>query len=226
MLIYAKQPVYYFINNYPQKIKTLYLAKEIDKKEYSRFMKMGFEVKRIPQEAGSKMCKNASHQGFLAEVEDYRLHDFKTFLDKDFVLVLSSLTDVGNIGAIIRTAYALGVEGIVACGIKSLPLEAVMRTSTGALVDSAFAIETNIHNVLNDLKTSGFYTYGADMGGNDIRDVGFRQKKALFLGSEGDGLSSRIVSKLDEVVSIKMSHEFDSLNVSVAGAILIDRMRR
>ena len=46
------------------------------------------------------------------------------------------------------------------------------------------------------------------------------------MGSEGDGLSSRVISKLDEVVSIKMSHEFDSLNVSVAGAILMDRMRR
>jgi 23S rRNA (guanosine2251-2'-O)-methyltransferase len=225
MLIYAKQPIYYLINHHPEKIKTLYLAKEIDKKEYSRLMKMGFEIKRIPSDAAGKMCKNATHQGFLAEVQDYKLHNFKTFLDKDFILVLSSLTDVGNIGAIIRSAYALGVDGVVACGVKKLPLEAIMRTSTGALVDTAFAIETNIHNVMNDLKTSGFYTYGADMGGTDIRKIDFKEKKALFLGSEGDGLSSRVVSKLDEIVSINMSHKFDSLNVSVAGAILMDRMR-
>lgn len=225
MLIYAKQPIYYLINNYPQKIKTLYLAKELDKKEYSRLMKMGFEVKRIPSDAAGKMCKNATHQGFLAEVDDVRLHDFKSFLDKDFVLVLSGLTDVGNIGAIVRSAYALGVDAIVACGIKKLPLEAILRTSTGALFDMPFAIEVNVHNVMNDLKTSGFTTYGADMGGVDIRDVQVKHKKALFLGSEGEGLSSRVVSKLDEVISIKMSHQFDSLNVSVAGAILMDRMR-
>ena len=225
MLIYAKQPIYYLINNHPQKIKTLYLAKELEKKEYSRLMKLGFEVKRIPSDAAGKMCKNATHQGFLAEVDDYKLHSFKTFLDKDFVLVLSGLTDVGNIGAIVRSAYALGVDAIVVCGVKKLPLEAILRTSTGALYDTPFALVHNVHDVMNDLKTSGFTTYGADMGGVDIRDAEIKQKKALFLGSEGEGLSSRVVSKLDRVISIKMSHQFDSLNVSVAGAILMDRMR-
>lgn len=225
MLIYAKQPIYYVIENHPQMIKTLFLAKELDKKEYSRLMKMGFEIKRIPADAAGKMCKNGNHQGFLAEVRDLELHQFKTFLDKDFVVVLSGLTDVGNIGAIVRTAYALGVDAIVACGVKSLALEPILRTSTGALFDIPFAIEHNIHDVLNDFKMSGFTLYGADMGGKDIREVVPKQKRVLVLGSEGEGLTSRVVSKLDEVVSIAMSHQFDSLNVSVAGAILIDRMR-
>jgi len=225
MLIYAKQPVYYLINKHPQKIKTLYLAKEIEKKEYSKLMKMDFELKRIPPQAASKMCKNAQHQGFLAEIDDYKLSSFKDFLDKEFILVLSGLSDVGNIGAIVRTAYALGVDGVVACGVRSLPLEGILRTSTGALIDTAFAIEQNVYNVLNDLKTSGFYTYGADMDGTDVRDIEPKQKKALFLGSEGEGLSNRLVSKLDEILSIEMSHQFDSLNVGVAGAILMDRIR-
>ena len=104
MLIYAKQPIYYLINKYPNKIKTLYLAKELEKKEYSRLMKMGFEIKRIPNEAAQKMCKNASHQGFLAEVEDVNLQQYDFFLDKKFVLILSGVTDVGNIGALVRSA--------------------------------------------------------------------------------------------------------------------------
>ena len=225
MLIYAKQPIYYYINKYPNKIKTLYLAKELEKKEYSRLMKMGFEVKRIPNEAAQKMCKNASHQGFLAEVDDYQLQPYDFFLDKKFVLVLSGLTDIGNIGAIVRSAYALGVNAIIACGVKSLPLEHIMRTSTGALIDMPFAIENNVHDVLNDFKMSGFTSYGADMNGMDIRETRIDKKKVLVLGSEGEGLSSRVVSKLDCAVSIKMSHDFDSLNVSVAAAILMDRMR-
>ena len=225
MLIYAKQPIYYLINHYPHKIKTLYLAKELDKKEYSRLMKMGFEIKRIPNEAAVKMSKNANHQGFLAEVEDYQLHNFNTFLDKEFVLVLAGLTDVGNIGAIIRSAYALGVDAVVACGIKRLNIEPLLRTSTGALFDMPLAVEQNIHNVLNDLKMSGFTSYGADMGGMDIRDAKIVQKRVLVLGNEGEGLTARVSSKLDNIVSIKMAHDFDSLNVSVAGAILMDRMR-
>jgi 23S rRNA (guanosine2251-2'-O)-methyltransferase len=225
MLIYAKQPIYYFIDYYPHKIKTLYLARELDKKEYSRLMKLGFEIKRIPNEAAVKMSKNANHQGFLAEVEDYKVHDFKTFLEKDFIVVLAGLTDIGNIGSIIRSAYALGVDAIVACGVKQLPIEPILRTSTGALFDMPFAIEHNIHNVLNDCKMSGFQTYGADMGGIDIREAKIPKKRVLVLGSEGEGLSNRVSSKLDNVVSISMSHDFDSLNVSVAGAILMDRMR-
>lgn len=225
MLIYAKQPIQYIIKNYPSKIKTLYLAKEIDKKEYSRFMKMGFEVKRIPNEAAQKMCKNANHQGFLAEVDEISLKNHKDFLEYDFVLVLAGLTDVGNIGAIVRSAYALGVDAIVMSGVKKIALEPILRTSTGALYDMPFALEHNIHDVLNDFKMSGFTSYGADMGGEDIREVSLKQKRVLVLGNEGEGLSSRVVSKLDKIVSIKMSHEFDSLNVSVAGAILMDRMR-
>jgi len=225
MLIYAKQPIYYMIQKYPQKIKTLYLAKEVEKKEYSRLMKMNFEIKRIPNEAAQKMTKNANHQGFLAEVEDYELSDYKSFFDKEFILVLSNLTDIGNIGALVRSAYALGVDAIVVCGIRNLTLEGVARTSTGALFDIPLALEHNIHNVLNDFKMSGFKSYGADMGGCDIRKANISKKRVLVMGSEGDGLSSRVISKIDEVVSIKMSHEFDSLNVSVAGAILMDRMR-
>jgi len=225
MLIYAKQPIYYLIDNYPQKIKTLYLARELDKKEYSRLMKMDFVIKRIPNEAAVKMSKNANHQGFLAEVEDYTPQNYKDFFDKDFILILAGLTDVGNIGAIIRSAYALGVDAVVACGIKKLNVEPLLRTSTGALFDMPFAVEHNIHNVLNDLKMSGFTSYGADMGGVDIRQTAIVKKRVLVLGSEGEGLTSRVSSKLDKIVSIQMAHDFDSLNVSVAGAILMDRMR-
>ena len=225
MLIYAKQPIYHLIKNHPKKIKTLYLAKEIEKKEYSRLMKMGFEIKRIPNEAAQKMCKNASHQGFLAEVEEYHLQPYNFFFEKKFIVVLSGLTDVGNIGAIVRSAHALGADAIIACGVKSLPLATIVRTSTGALFDMPFAIEHNIHDVLNDLKMSDFTTYGADMSGRDISDVYVERKRVLVLGNEGEGLTSRVLSKLDEVVSIKMSHDFDSLNVSVAAGILMDRMR-
>ena len=225
MLIYAKQPIYYLINHYPQKIKTLYLARELEKKEYSRLMKMGFEIKRIPNEAAVKMSKNANHQGFLAEVEDYKLHDYQTFLNKEFILVLAGLTDVGNIGALIRSAYALGVDGVIVTGVKHLNIEPILRTSTGALFDMPLAVEQNIHNLLNDFKMSGFVSYGADMGGKDVRLVKPSQKRVLVLGNEGEGLSARVSAKLDTIVSIKMAHEFDSLNVSVAGGILMERMR-
>ena len=225
MLIYAKQPIYYLLEHHPERIRTLYLAKEIEKKEYARLLKLGIAIKRIPNEAAVKMSKGASHQGFLAEVDDVALRDYREFLEFDFVLVLAGLTDIGNIGSLVRTGYALGVDAIIATGVGKLSLEGIARVSTGALFDMPFAISKNIHDVLNDLKTSGFEIYGADMGGEDIRSITPPKKRVLVLGSEGEGLPKRVRGKLDRVVSIEMKHAFDSLNVAVAGAILIDRMR-
>ncbi len=68
MLIYGKQPVFYALERHRDRIKTLYLAKEVDKKEYGQLMKMGFEVKRIPENAAQSMVKGGNHQGYIAEI--------------------------------------------------------------------------------------------------------------------------------------------------------------
>ena len=225
MLVYGKQSIYYLIEHHSQKIEKLYLAKELDKKEYSRLMKLGFEIKRIPQNAAQIMSKNANHQGFLADVEPIERIKLSDLKDPEFIVILSGLTDVGNIGAIVRTAYALGVDAIIVCGLKSLNFESIARTSSGALFDMPLIVENNIHDIMNDLKTQSFTLYGADIDGNDIRGLHVSSKRALILGSEGAGLSTRVIKKLDQKVKIQMENGFDSLNVSAAGAILIDRMR-
>ncbi len=225
MLIYGKQTVYYVLNHHQSKIQTLYLAKEVEKKEYSKLMKLGFEIKRIPRYAADKMCKNSNHQGFLCEVEDIDFAPLKSTLDKNFVIILSAITDIGNIGAIIRSAYALGVDSIIVCGIKQLKLEPIARSSSGALFDMPISLSHNIYDAINDLRTSGFTIYGAAMDGEDIKEVDIAEKKVLILGNESTGLGAKVISKLDKEISIVMTNNFNSLNVSAAGAILIDRMR-
>jgi len=225
MLIYGKQPVYYLLERHKEKVQTLYLAKEVEKKEYARLMRMGFEVKRIPANAAQAMCKNGNHQGFLAEIDAIEPVSLKQVLEKEFIVVLSSITDVGNIGAIVRSAYALGVEAVVVCGLRQLSLEPVIRSSTGALLDMPLVVQTNIHDVINDLKLAGAEIYGAVLDGMDVRDAKIAKKRVLVLGSESEGLSTRTQSKLDHEISIVMAHDFNSLNVSAAGAILMDRMK-
>ncbi|MDD2951096.1 MAG: 23S rRNA (guanosine(2251)-2'-O)-methyltransferase RlmB [Sulfuricurvum sp.] len=225
MLIYGKQPVYYAIERHKDRIKTLYLAKELDKKEYSVLMKMGFEIKRIPEKAAQAMVKGGNHQGFIAEISQVVPYA-SPFLKKcDFVVILNSITDMGNIGSLIRSAYALGVQAIVISGIKEPNLEPMIRTSSGAALDLPIVIIHNIHDVLHELKQSGFQVYGAVMDGQDIRETTFATKRALVLGNEGEGLSGRVQKSLDVGISIPMAHDFDSLNVGVAGAILMERMR-
>lgn len=225
MLIYGKQPVYYAIERHRERIKVLYLAKELDKKEYSALMKMGFEIKRIPEKAAQSMVKGGNHQGFIAEISQVVPYA-SPFLKKcDFIVVLSSITDMGNIGSLIRSAYALGVQALVISGIKEPNLEAMIRTSSGAALDLPLVIVHNIHDVLHELKQSGFQTYGAVMDGVDVREASFAAKRVLVLGNEGEGLSGRVRKSLDVGISIPMAHDFDSLNVGVAGAILMERMR-
>ena len=225
MLIYGKQPINYMLDHHLNKIQKIYLAKELDKKEYSKLMKTGIEIARIPQKAASSMAKNGNHQGFLADVDEISLQDATLYQHSNFIVVLNGLTDVGNIGALIRSAYALGVDGIVISGLKHIALAPIVRTSTGALFDMPLIVQHNILDVLNELKLSGFESYAAAMEGQDIRTVSPAKKRALILGNEGEGIPNKIMKKIDHQVSIQMEHDFDSLNVSVAGAILIDRMR-
>ncbi len=225
MIIYGKQPVYYAIERHRERIKVLYLAKELDKKEYSLLMKMGFEIKRIPEKAAQSMVKGGNHQGFIAEISQVVPYA-SPFLKKcDFIVVLSSITDMGNIGSLIRSAYALGVQALVISGIKEPNLEAMIRTSSGAALDMPLVIVHNIHDVLHELKQAGFQIYGAVMDGVDVREASFAAKRVLVLGNEGEGLSGRVQKSLDIGISIPMAHDFDSLNVGVAGAILMERMR-
>lgn len=225
MLIYGKQPVYYLIMHHPDKITTLYLAKELEQKEYGRLMRLGFDVKRVPAPAAQKMARNGNHQGFLAETAALEPATLQTLVQKNFVVVLCGITDVGNIGAIVRSAYALGVDGLIVTGLKSLAFEPVVRSSTGALFDLPFNVTTNLYDVMTELKNSGHRIYGAVMEGEDIRQLGFEGKRALLLGSESEGIPNRAERRLDQGVTIAMAHGFDSLNVSAAGAILMDRMR-
>jgi 23S rRNA (guanosine2251-2'-O)-methyltransferase len=126
---------------------------------------------------------------------------------------------------LVRSAYALGVDALVICGIKEPNMEPIIRTSTGAALDLPLVIVHNIHDVMHELKQSGFTLYGAMMEGSDVRTMSFAPKRALILGSEGEGLSGRVQKGLDHGVAIPMAHDFDSLNVGVAGAILMERMR-
>jgi len=225
MIIYGKQPVYYLIDKHPNKVKTLFVSKELDKKEYSRLMRMDFELKRIPENAAQSMSKTGNHQGFLAEVDDLELYDLKDLSKPQFVLVLAGITDMGNMGAIIRTAYGLGLDAVIVTGIKQFSAENVVRSSAGAAYDMPIVHEHNLYDVMNELKLDGFTLYGAAMDGTDIRTVKCEGKRALIMGNEAVGIPARAEKKLDVKVSIKMENEFDSLNVSVASAILMDRMR-
>jgi len=224
MIIYGKQVCLYALGQHGSSVKTVYIAKKgiLPQKLYDKYRS---QIKFLENKWAQSMAKGGNHQGILIEMEEFAQSDLATMKQNSFVLILDSLTDTGNIGAIVRTAYALGVDGIIASGVKSLNFASILRTSSGALLDMPFLITPNILDVIHELKQVEFKIYGASMGGVSINSCKFSSKRVLILGSEGKGISKRAKSKIDEMVSIEMQREFDSLNVSVAAAILIDRMR-
>lgn len=224
MIIYGKQVCLHALIEHESAIKTVYVAKKgiLPQKLYEQYKD---RIKFLEERWAQKMSKGGNHQGLLVDMNEIVQSDLTSMKKNSFILVLDTLTDTGNIGAIVRTAYALGVDGIIASGVKSLNLAAITRTSSGALLDMPFMIVPNILDVLNELKQVEFEVYGASMEGTALNDCEFKSKKVLVMGSEGDGISKRAKSKIDMMVKIEMQREFDSLNVSAAAAIFIDRMR-
>ncbi len=224
MIVYGKQIFFYIAQQHPDIIEEVYLAKELDKKLFSKVNSLGKKIIKLDPMKAQSLARGGNHQGFLLKIKYMQYTDIKELKKEDFLLVLVGLTDVGNIGAIIRSAYALGVKGVVISGTK-VNIEGIMRSSTGALLDMPVALFSDTATLLNELKQLGFTTYAAAMDGEDVREVTFGAKKVLLMGSEGAGLPNRIIKACDKTIKIAMENRFDSLNVSAAAAILCDRMR-
>ena len=224
MIIYGKQLFLHLLKNYPKKIQTVFLSKQCDPKLFSQIAKVTNKICSIDDRKAQALSRGGNHQGFIAEIEDMELADFNDIKKGSFLIILNEVTDVGNIGAIIRSAYAFGADGIILSGVKSVNLEGVIRTSSAAAFELPIVVYPSTLDMLNELKQVGFSVYGADMSGIDVREVEFAPKKALMMGSEGSGIPSKIKERLDKIVSIKMGKSFDSLNVSAAAAIFCDRI--
>ena len=225
MIVYGKQIFLYILEKHPQIINAFMLSKEIDKKLFSQLTRVGKKIIKLDNKKAQALAQGGNHQGFFLDIEELQFADIAEIKKTNFIVVLDGLTDVGNIGAITRTAYSLGVDAIVVSGVKSLKTQAIIRSSSGAMLDMPFCLYPNSLDIANELKQTGFSLVGAHMDGEDLDSFNAKSDKiALFLGSEGRGLSKRVVNKLDFKVSIKMVREFDSLNVSVAAGILIYKL--
>jgi len=223
MIIYGKQVCLYALDTREDEIQAVYVAKK-NILPQALFHKYHDKIKFLEEKWAQSMAKGGNHQGILVEMSAFQEATFSQVKNSSFILVLDGLTDVGNIGAIVRSAYALGVDAIIASGVKQLNYAAIARTSSGALLDMPFVITPNVLDNVNELQQRGFTFYGASMDGKNVQECTFSSKRVLVLGSEGKGLSKKVSAKIDTMVSIEMKHAFDSLNVSAAAAILIHRM--
>lgn len=227
MIIYGKQVVLYAIEKSPQSIQEIYLAKELEKPLFNKLSKVGAKIIRLDNKKAQALARGGNHQGILAKITPLKMGEKKEIFALKKLVVLCGISDVGNIGSIVRSAYALGVEGMVVCGeLSAKAMEGIIRSSAGAMLDFYYFCHSHPLELIHELKEAKFVCYGADMGGEEISRVQKSEKWALFLGSEGEGLGKKIIQKMDKIICIEMKNNFDSLNVGVAAGILIHTLAR
>ena len=162
------------------------------------------------------------HQGIIAVIDDYEYVDYETMLNDKVVVMLDHLEDPHNFGAIIRTCEAAGIKSIIIPKDRSVSVSGtVMKTSAGALEHVNIAMVNNLVNVIDDFKNNGYFVYAADMDGDNYKDVSYSDKVLLVIGSEGNGVGRLVKKNCDQILAIPMSGHVNSLNASVAAAILI-----
>jgi len=225
MIVYGKQVFLYILERHPELIQRVYVTKPLEKELFGRLRRAGIEVVTIDNKKAQSLSRGGNHQGVLLEIEEFRFTPFAQIKESSFLVVLHGVTDVGNIGSIVRTAYALGVDGVVISGLKQLKMSGVIRRSSGAALDMPIALKENIFDLIKELQDVGMHVYGADMGGEDVRSAQVAPRRAIVLGSEGEGIPKKALQKCDKTLKITMERPFDSLNVAAAAAIFIDRMR-
>lgn len=175
------------------------------------------------------IARGIRHQGVLAQVAPVQYAELEDILqvakdrnESPFIVLLDELEDPHNLGAILRTADAAGVHGVLIPKHRSCPLSAtVAKTSAGAVEHVPVARVGNLVQTIKKLKQEGLWVAAADMDGKDYYDTDLTGPLLLIIGSEGQGVGRLVKEQCDFVVRIPMVGKINSLNASVAGSILM-----
>ena len=166
--------------------------------------------------------ENGNHQGIILDVTDYEYASLDEIMKEDIIVMLDHLEDPHNFGAIIRTCEAAGVKSIIIPKDRSVRVNAtVTKVSVGTIENVNIAMVSNLVNTLKELKDKGYWVIGTDMDGTDYKDIDYSGKIVIVIGSEGKGLSRLVEENCDFIASIPMKGTVNSLNASVAAALVI-----
>jgi 23S rRNA (guanosine2251-2'-O)-methyltransferase len=190
--------------------------------------KIGLPVRFVGRAELDHMAGNVAHQGIVAVSSAKQYSDLDDVITAkrgvySLVLVLDGVEDPHNLGAIVRTADAAGVDGLViperrAAGVSGT----VTKVSAGATAHLPIAKVTNIARTLEDLKAQNLWTVGLDERATQTYDsIDYNMNCALVLGAEGKGIHDLVSKKCDFLVSIPMLGKVPSLNVSVAAGVVL-----
>ena len=206
----------------PKTIKKAYIYENFNDNEIlEQLKKAGIPCKFLDKKSLDDI-EEGNHQGIILEIDDYKYTFLDELLDRNIIVILDHLEDPHNFGAIIRTCEAAGINSIIIPKDRSVKVNAtVMKTSAGTLENVDICMVSNIVNAIKTLKDNGFWIIGTDMEGTDYRKIDYKGKIAIVIGNEGKGLSRLTEENCDFVAKIPMYGTVNSLNASVAAALVI-----
>lgn len=231
MIIYGKNMVLEALHN-KDKIKKVYLTKNnLDLIEKYKQKISKIQISSIKE---LDMLASGNHQGIVAEVEEYGYVSLEEVIkkhkdDKNVSLaILDGLEDPHNLGAILRSADASGIDGIIIPKNRSVQLSStVAKVSTGAIEYVDVIQVVNLVNTIKTLKENGYWIIGLELDGSvDYRKQDYTGKIAVIIGSEGRGISKLVKENCDYLVNIPMVGHVNSLNASVSASILFYEILR
>lgn len=236
-MIYGIHPVEEAVRSRARAVEYVAVARERHDSRLQRVIDQcraaGVAVRFVPREELRRMAGADMHQGVVAMVAPRQFVELDELLLQRhgrhaFLVVLDGVEDPHNLGAIIRTAHAAGVDGVVIPERRAAGITAtVSKAAAGAAEHLPVARVTNIGRTVEELKQHNIWTVGLDERGGQTYDaIDYNMDCALVLGAEGAGLHEQVRKKCDFLVSIPMLGNVPSLNVSVAAAVVMYEVAR
>jgi 23S rRNA (guanosine2251-2'-O)-methyltransferase len=221
MKVFGRNVLKELLSN-PKDIKKIYLSKSLKDQDLVKAIKdLHLQYETVDNRVMDGMVEG-NHQGVVVIINDYEYSDYHDMFNDQVVVMLDHLEDPHNFGAIIRTCEAAGIKSIIIPKDRSVDVNStVMKTSAGALEYVNVAMVSNLNKVIDEFKNQGYFVYGAEADGTLYSKCNYSDKMVLVIGSEGNGLSRLVRENCDEIVSLPMNGHVNSLNASVAAAILI-----
>lgn len=210
------------------------LNNQTEKELHRAAQKANTVLQMVPKQRIDQMS-NGKHQGIIAYVSAYEYATVDELLKRakdeqvpPFLMILDEIEDPYNLGAILRTADATGVHGVIIPKRRAVGLtETVAKTSAGAIEHVPVARVTNIAATIDKLKAENIWVVGTDeAGSDDYRTLDGETALAIVMGNEGKGVSRLVKEKCDWMVHLPMHGAIPSLNASVASSLLMYEVYR
>lgn len=220
MYVYGKNVAKEILSKKQKINKALLYNNFSDNEIISALKKQNVKIKYLTKDELNKI-ETGNHQGIILEVDDYKYAILDELTDS-VIVMLDHLEDPHNFGAIIRTCEAAGIKNIIIPKDRSVKVtSSVIKVSVGAIENVKIAVVNNLVNTIKELKQKGYWIIGTDMKGTDYKKIDYSGKIVLVIGNEGKGLSRLTEENCDFIASIPMRGKVNSLNASVAAALII-----